>query len=329
MLQKNGSLVISLDFELFWGVRVSRSIESYGKSVEQVPVVIEKMLLLFEKYNVRATFATVGLIGCDSASDACALLPTGYPQYDNRRMSPFDLNYLEETADRYPSLHFNKDLIRLIQKYPRHEISSHTFSHYYCLEKGQSVQEFEADLKAENSLMERFGIVPKSLIFPRNQYNPEYLEACSKNGIIIVRGNEKSWLYKQKKRMLKLRRLLRFVDTYINISGYNTFKLSDCEQINGVFNLPASRFLRPYIHKLRCANFLKYRRITSAMKHAAKNGEVFHLWWHPHNFGANVEQNIIFLEKVLKYHQHLSKKYGFSSDTMLSLYEEYQSRKFV
>lgn len=323
----NGSLVISLDFELFWGVRVSRTIESYGKNVESVPLVIERMLDLFEKYNIKATFATVGLIGCESASDAQTLLPAGYPQYDNKKMSPFELAYLEKIADKYPTLHFNKELIRKIQKYPQHEISSHTFSHYYCLEKGQSVQEFEADLKAEKKLMERFGIVPKSLIFPRNQYNPEYLEACCKNGILIVRGNEKSWLYKQKKKMLKLRRLLRFADTYINISGYNTFKLSDCEQINGVLNLPASRFLRPYIHKLRCVNFLKYRRITSAMKHAAKKGEVFHLWWHPHNFGGNVEQNIIFLQEVLKYHQYLSKKYGFSSDTMLSLHEAYQSRK--
>lgn len=323
----NGSLVISLDFELFWGVRVSRTIESYGKHVERVPLVIDRMLALFEKYHIRATFATVGLIGCDSALDACKLLPAGRPQYDHKKMSPFELGYLEETADRYPSLHFNQALIKQIQQYPQHEISSHTFSHYYCLEKGQNVQEFDADLKAENSVMERFGVVPKSLIFPRNQYNPDYLEACSKNGIIIVRGNEQSWLYKQKTRMLKLRRLLRFVDTYINISGYNTFRVSDCEQINGVLNLPASRFLRPYMHKLRYLNWLKYRRICSAMKYAAKNGEVFHLWWHPHNFGGNVEQNMIFLEKVLKYYQHLSQQYGFDSDTMLSLYETYQAQK--
>ena len=52
------------------------------------------------------------------------------------------------------------------------------------------------------------------------------------------------------------------------------------------------------------------------MKHAAKNGLLYHLWWHPHNFGANTEENFKTLEEILKYYEFLNKKYGFESKTM-------------
>ena len=35
-MDKQGYFVISLDFELFWGVRDKRTIEAYGKSIRNV-----------------------------------------------------------------------------------------------------------------------------------------------------------------------------------------------------------------------------------------------------------------------------------------------------
>ena len=52
------------------------------------------------------------------------------------------------------------------------------------------------------------------------------------------------------------------------------------------------------------------------MNYAAKKGRLFHLWWHPHNFGNNIRYNIDFLKKILDYQRVLNKKYDFQSLNM-------------
>ena len=44
---------------------------------------------------------------------------------------------------------------------------------------------------------------------------------------------------------------------------------------------------------------LQERRILADMTYAAEHGLVYHLWWHPHNFGAYLEQNLASLRKIL------------------------------
>ena len=41
---------------------------------------------------------------------------------------------------------FAPDLIRRIKETPGQEIGTHTYSHYYCLEPGQGIESFNADL---------------------------------------------------------------------------------------------------------------------------------------------------------------------------------------
>ena len=57
-----GAFVISLDFELFWGVRDSQSLADYGPNVLGVRQAIPALLEVFREYDVRAIFAIVGMI---------------------------------------------------------------------------------------------------------------------------------------------------------------------------------------------------------------------------------------------------------------------------
>ena len=57
---KKGLFIISLDFELLWGVRDKRTKETYGQNILGVQEVIPQLLDLFDKYDITATFATVG-----------------------------------------------------------------------------------------------------------------------------------------------------------------------------------------------------------------------------------------------------------------------------
>ena len=52
------------------------------------------------------------------------------------------------------------------------------------------------------------------------------------------------------------------------------------------------------------------------MTHAAKNREMIHLWWHPHNFGKNITENFLFLNEIIDHYQFLNKKYGMESMNM-------------
>jgi hypothetical protein len=81
-------------------------------------------------------------------------------------------------------------------------------------------------------------------------------------------------------------------------------------------NVPASRFLRPYAPRLRHLEGLRLRRIVSDLEYAAREGKLFHLWWHPHNFGVNTDQNLAFLERVLGHFQRLRERHGMESLNM-------------
>lgn len=320
---KNGKFIISLDFELYWGVRDKLSLEQYGNNIKGVHQVIPRLLEMFDKYNVNATFATVGLLFFETKDEMLKHLPQQKPNYQNKDLSPYD--HISRIGNSYKEdvYHYAPQLIKLIQQHPQHEIASHTFSHYYCLEKGQTVEDFKADLQAAKDVARKFEIELSSLVFPRNQFNNQYLEACKDAGITSIRGNEVSWLYaaRNDEEESLVRRTFRLLDSYANISGHHCFDPRSIEP-NLPINIPSSRFLRPYSAKLKMFDGLRLKRITSAMSYAALHQLGYHLWWHPHNFGINQDENFSFLEKILRHYQTLQNQYAFESCTMRSLANE-------
>mgnify|MGYP002640001487 CR=1 FL=1 len=98
--------------------------------------------------------------------------------------------------------------------------------------------------------------------------------------------------------------------------GYDVVELS---ADNEIISLPSSRFLRPYHSKLSFLESLKVKRIVKSMKYAAKNNELFHLWWHPHNFGVDMDENFENLERIFKAYVDLKESYNFESTTMTEL----------
>ena len=324
-----GSLVISLDFELAWGVHDTRSLQQYGTNILGVRQALPKMLDLFDKYQVKATFATVGMLFAESKEHLISHLPEKMPTYENLIHSPFRPEYFKnvgenESRDLY---HFAPSLIKLILDAQIHEIGSHTFSHFYCLEKGNDLVQFNADLIAAKAIASEWKIALKSMVFPRNQYSLKHLIKLKENGFTHYRGTEMSPIYAPLSRENEKlwRRAGRILDSYLNLTGTHTYTHEEIEKVSiirkknpqeNLLNIPSSRFLRPFSQKLSFLSSLQIHRIHSAMEDAAKRKAVFHLWWHPHNFGSNLSENLILLEKILEKYQFLNEKYGFESKTM-------------
>ncbi|WP_299523357.1 polysaccharide deacetylase family protein [Winogradskyella sp.] len=322
-MKTTGKFIISLDFELLWGVRDLQTTDTYGENILGVWEALPKMLKAFEKNGVKATWATVGFLFASSKKELLNYCPTNRPSYLVKNLSPynghFDQLEEEEEQDKY---HFASKLIKLIRKYPNQEIATHTFSHYYCLERGQTKEEFNDDTLAAIKIANKDDIEIKSLVFPRNQFNNEYLEIIKSLGITSYRGNESAWFYNyefgQEEKPTK--RAFRLLDSYLNISGHNCYSLEEIGK-KEPYNIPSSRFLRPYSSKLKMFEGLRLQRILKSMTYAAKNGKVFHLWWHPHNYGTDQKENFIFLNKILSHYVFLKEKYNFESLTMNKLSE--------
>lgn len=316
----NGKLVISLDFEIYWGVRDAVELDDYKPHLLGVQKVIPLLLKIFETYKIKATFATVGFLFFKKKEELLKNIPLQIPQYQNLKLSPYNGHFNCVGADENTDpLHFASELILQIKE-ANQEIGSHTFSHYYCLEKGQTGKEFKADLMCAKKVAQEKGIELKSFVFPRNQYNKEYIDICQEMGFISFRGNEKSRIFSSESFAsgFIIRRLFRLLDSYYNLSGHNCYSLEEIKS-DGITNIPSGRFLRPVSKRLKLFENLRLKRIEDSMTYAAQKGLVYHLWWHPHNFGADVSNNFSFLEKILVHYSQLNEKYDFESVSMQGL----------
>lgn len=184
----HGVFTVSLDFELLWGVRETRTIESYGENLRGVRRAIPEMLRVFGASGIHATWATVGFLFHRDVAELKASLPDARPRYTRPGISPYE--YIEAARELDPLYHFAPELIERIARQPGQAIGTHTYSHYYCLEEGQGVREFEADLARAVEVARRAGVYVRSIVFPRNQCNDAYLASLTRFGVLCYRGTQ-------------------------------------------------------------------------------------------------------------------------------------------
>jgi len=311
-----GIFTISLDFELFWGVRDHRTLENYGNNIRNVHQVVPRLLALFEKYDVHCTWATVGFLFFNDKKEMLSSLPASRPDYLQKEYDPY--LYIEQN-ELETVYHFAPTLIQQIKKTKGQEIGTHTFCHFYTLERNTTVEQFRSDLQGAMKTAKERGVEIRSIVFPRNQYSDEHIKVCLEEGILIYRGNELSGAYKPVSRENEsyTRRAVRFADAYMNVTGHHCHPVPAAGDI---INIPASRFLRPYNPRFKMFDGLKLQRIKQGIKFAAKHGLIYQLWWHPHNFGRYIDENFKFLEQVLEFYWQLNEEGKIESQNLMEIY---------
>ena len=101
-----GSFVISLDFELRWGIRDRERFGQYRQNLLGVREAIPAILALFSEYGIRATWATVGFLFFDTREELLSSIPSDLPHYVNQCLDPYqELEDLGENEAEDP-LHF-------------------------------------------------------------------------------------------------------------------------------------------------------------------------------------------------------------------------------
>jgi peptidoglycan/xylan/chitin deacetylase (PgdA/CDA1 family) len=313
-----GTLVISLDFELRWGVRDHCPPgDAYERNLIGSRTVIPRILKLFEDYSVAATWATVGLLFARNREEVDRFTPIVKPRYTEKRLDPYhEVPGEDETSD---PLHYGASLIALIQASPRQEIGTHTFSHFFCNEPGATPESFAADLRAARDIALTWGIEPRSIVFPRNQVNPLFERSLLEQGIVAYRGNPDLWMWRfddRKESANKLKRAARMADAYVNIGDHGTFDWNEIREPNGLVNVRASHFVRPYNPRLRALEPLRSARMRGAVRDAAQRGRLVHFWWHPHNFGRYQDECLAFFQGILDEFATCRERYGMQSGSM-------------
>jgi peptidoglycan/xylan/chitin deacetylase (PgdA/CDA1 family) len=315
-----GALVVSLDFELHWGVRDHTPADGpYRENLLGARLVIPRLLQLFQHYGIAATWATVGFLFAASHDELQKFRPAIVPAYRNRQLDSYSETVGENEQD--DPLHFAASLIERIRQYPRQEIATHTFSHYCCLEPGQTREAFEADLDSAIAIAGKHGVGLHSIVFPRNQVNRDYMSSLIERGIVCYRGCQRGWMYRpiaDDQRTLSLR-AVRLADSYMRISGPEVQQWSEVPEPNGLCNVRASRFVRPVRAGWKRLEQMRLQRIKSEMELAAKQHGIFHLWLHPHNLGKNMEENLSFFQAILEAFALLRTRYGMRSPSMFSV----------
>lgn len=311
-----GSFIISLDFELHWGVRDVASLADTRDHFLRARESIPEVLRAFEEHEVHATWATVGFLFARNKRDLSDHFPDLRPDYDDERLNPYLA--LDEVGEdeRDDPFHYAGSLLDSIAAARGQQIATHTFSHYYCLEHGQTREAFVADLQAAAAIGERYGNVTEALVFPRGQDNPAYRSALKSVGVRALRVPPAFFPYHARRagedRLAY--RGLRLLDSYVPLGGfYGDHARADSD---GLVPLRAGPFLRPYSSRLRRLQPLRMHRLKSAMRDAARRGRDFHLWWHPHNFGTHTSENLAMLGELLGEYRVLRERYAWPSRNM-------------
>lgn len=326
---KNGKFIISIDFEMMWGLFDYDNIDNNINKIKNIHDVIKELCVIFNNYNIHATWAIVGFIFLENYSKLIKLVDHNDIKYKNNKYNVY--NYIKNNKSlisNYQSLHFAPELIDLINRTKYQEIASHTLSHYYAIEDGQGRNDFFRDLDIYNKLLDRRKLKVKSIVFPKNQINKKYYNLLNKYGIDIVRTNPSSYFYSAVKteRELLFRRGVRLIDSYFNLTGHYIYNYNQIDYYSnyGIIELPCSRYLRPVSKYFKYFENFKIDRIKRGMRKSAQENKIFHIWWHPHDFCKNTYYNFVNLKKIFNYFLELKEIYSYESANMTEIENEYK-----
>ncbi len=313
-----GALVLSLDFELYWGIRDVVPLDACRDALLRAREAIPRLLEVFTRFEVHATWATVGFLFARDRDELLTHVPALQPTYRRAGLSPYPHLAQLGRGERDDPFHYAPSLIDRIADTPGQEIGTHTFSHYYCLEDGQSASQFSADLDAAARIGARYGDVTRSLVLPRNQWNEAYTPTLRAHGVRSFRVNRDHWFLRGRRADSEGvgLRAARLADSYLPLSR----RASVPRPVVGPdpLRLEASLFLRPD-GRLRPLAPLKLARVEREMTGAAREGRVLHLLWHPHNFGRDTETAFAGLDRLLRHYTRLRDDLGMESVSMAEL----------
>ena len=321
---EKGAFVLSIDTELAWGMIHRRGVDANRLYYESAREAVAGMLALCEKYEIRATWATVGHLMMDSCdkSDGTVHPEIVRPDYQWFKGDWFDQDPVSDIES--DPIWYGSDIVESIQacSVPQ-EIGSHSFSHVSFDDPGCSVETADSELRECVRIAESKGISLKSFVFPRNGVG--HLDVLKKHGFSSFRGVAPCW-YKHFRGTAWS--LAHRIDNYLPFAA----PVVQPENVGGLWNIPASYY---YPHSddgrigwgSRLPIWVRVLKARRAIKKASKQREIFHMWFHPYNIAGDMKRLLPGLERIFRYAAEMRSRGMIDNLTMGELTAQLDSKE--
>jgi hypothetical protein len=288
---KRGVFILSLDTELAWGSVHGGSLPRREALFRQTRPCISRLLILLERYQIRATWALVGHLFLEECRPVNGIkhpeiIRPKYPWYPDDWFLPDPCSRLEDAP-----MWYGRDIVQQIKNCPvPQEIGCHAFSHIRVGEAGCSRECFASELKACRVEAEKLGLNLQSFVFPRNSVG--HLDALTEAGFLAYRGvtpgvfedlpGIAGRIYRQMGRLIPL-----------------TPPVVLPKREHGIWNIPASYFY-PSSHQgwKVLPGLSRVYKVKKGLERAVKKRSIFHLWFHPFNLASQPDRLFSELETV-------------------------------
>jgi peptidoglycan/xylan/chitin deacetylase (PgdA/CDA1 family) len=265
-----GSLCISIDLELAWGIWDKPSPAYHARCAEHEARIVRALLALFEQFSVSATWAIVGrLLELDQA--------------------------VARSTSYGARIWYAPELVELVRmaRTPQ-DIGSHGYAHIYF--GATSRDSLRSDLASARRVHDAHGLPFVSFVFPRNQV--AHIDLLRAAGVKVFRSIDHGWHIDARQRLgAGVGRIANLVDKILPIPPAVVHPVAHGD----VVELPSSMLfmgrngLRRAVHP--AAVVAKARLGLAA---AQRSGGAFHLWFHPSNFYYETERQLETLSGILR-----------------------------
>ncbi|MFV0389612.1 MAG: hypothetical protein ACK5NT_12750 [Pyrinomonadaceae bacterium] len=304
MNSQPGIFALSLDFELIWGTADKKSKHFENACKIERDFVVDRLLQLFQKHDISATWATVGHLFLDNCEPVDGIK---HPEIERTNFSWLDEDWFFHDpggSECDGSIHLARSLVEKIRDFPVYqEIGSHGFSHIILGDSETREETVKCELHASVKAAKELGIELKSFVFPRNIVGDVGL--LREAGFTNYRGVEPNW-YEVNRVPQKLKRILRLVDVVAAVTPPVVEpEIREC----GIVNIPGSMLYFPSHGKRKyIPNSRRVIRAKKGIMKAAIEGRIFHFWFHPTNMVDEAEQMFSGLDLILQYVSELREK---------------------
>jgi len=296
-VRPRGVFTLSLDFELIWGTRDIAGL-SFARQCElERDVVIDRLLDLLHRYEIRATWCTLGhlfLDACSSGEDGRKHPDLVRPHH---RWWPQDWFAQDPCSDETTdAIWYGKSLVERIRRCPTpQEIGCHTFSHVILGDPGCSRETARSELEKCVELAREIGVDLASLAFPRNEVG--HLDVVRELGFRCYRGTEPNW-YARPRVPPPVRRAAHLFDVLV---ARTPPVVEIAERLPDLYDVPGSMIFFPsHGARRHLPTAQRVRRAHRGLQRAERERRIFHLWLHPTNLADEMEAMFAGLEAVLR-----------------------------
>jgi len=288
---ERGAFIVSIDTELAWGGMHNGQFVRRQTQYQLSRRAIGQLLKLLERFNIQATWAVVGHLFLEECHVTNGVK---HPEIMRPRYSWSSGDWFDaDPCTNLESAHawYGSDIVKQILDCKVHqEIGCHTFSHIIVGDPGCSRESIESELRLCCLEAERFGLVLKSFVFPRNSVG--HLEMLAKAGFTVFRGPAPNWFGRLPGLASRIGHL---VDNLLPISPPVVLP----ESKNGLWNLPASYYYPPTDRWWGIVPIsLRTHKVKRGLRQAVTHRRLMHMWFHEFNLATDTERLLSGLEDI-------------------------------